>query len=190
MKKVTSFLTAAALIGGLAVPAAAQYQGQVPQPSPGQPGYGYYPPQQGYGQPGYGYSQQGSLGQIIGQLLGNRYNVTDRTAVQQCAGAAMAQASAQYRPRNTYNQQYGYNQRYNPAAMMRVTAITNVERRRNGLRVSGLLDSRGGVPPYGQAYGYQNQGYATTGDLSFRCNVDYRGAVTNVRIRRANTYRG
>jgi len=38
--------------------------------------------------------------------------------------------------------------------------------------------------------GYQNNGYAATGDLSFRCNVDYRGAVSDVRIRRANTYRG
>ena len=87
-----------------------------------------------------------------------------------------------------YNNNRGYNQGYNP--MMRVTAITNVERRRNGLRVSGLIDSRSGYPPHGQAYGYQNQGYAATGDLSFRCNVDYRGAVTNVRIRRANPYRG
>jgi hypothetical protein len=74
--------------------------------------------------------------------------------------------------------------------MMRVTAITDVQRRQNGLRISGLLDSRSGYPPHGQAYGYQNQGYAATGDLSFRCNVDYRGAVTNVRIRRADTYRG
>ena len=197
-------MTVAAVIG-LAAPAAAQYQGQVPQPAPGQPGYGYYPPQQGYpqqpgyGQPGYGYNQQqGGLAQMIGNLLGNRYNVTDRTAIQQCASAAMAQASAQYRPRNGYGQQpygnayghngQGYNQGY--AAPMRVTAITQVERRNNGLRVSGLLDSRAGYPPYGQAYGYQNQGYATTGDLSFRCNVDYRGAVTNIRIRRANTYRG
>jgi hypothetical protein len=200
MTMFKSVITAAALI---AAPAAAQYQGQVPQPAPGQPGYGYYPPQQGYpqqpgyGQPGYGYNQQNGLGQIINQLLGNRYNVTDRTAIQQCASAAMAQASAQYRPQqppygNAYGYNQGYNQRYNQgyAANMRVTAITNVERRNNGLRVSGLLDSRAGYPPYGQAYGYQNQGYAATGDLSFRCNVDYRGAVTNVRIRRANTYRG
>src|SRR5215213_775752 len=105
MTMFKSILTAAAVIG-LAAPAAAQYQSQVPQPAPGQPGYGYYPqqqgyPQQGYGQPGYGYNQQqGGLGQIIGQLLGNRYNVNDRTAVQQCASAAMTQASAQYRPRN------------------------------------------------------------------------------------------
>ena len=200
MTMFNSVLTAAALIG-LAAPAAAQYQGQVPQPAPGQPEYGYYPPQQGYpnqgyGQPGYGYNQQGGLSQILGQLLGNRYNVTDRTAIEQCTSAAMAQASAQYRPQPYgnaygYNNNRGYNQGYNQyAPPMRVTAITNVERRQNGLRVSGLLDSRNGYPPNGQAYGYQNQGYAATGDLSFRCNVDYRGAVTNLRVRRANTYRG
>jgi hypothetical protein len=202
-----SVIAAAAVIG-LAAPAAAQYQGQVPQPAPGQPGYGYYQqqqqqqqqqgyPNQGYGQPGYGYNQQGGLDQILGQLLGNRYNVNDRTAIQQCTSAAMAQASSQYHPQpygNAYgynNNRQGYNQGYNNyAAQMRVTAITQVERQRNGLRVSGLLDSRNGYPPNGQAYGYQNQGYAATGDFSFRCNVDYRGAVTNVRVRRANTYRG
>lgn len=213
MTRFTRFLTAAAVIGGVAAPAMAQtpypygypqQQPAYPQPAPGQPGYGYYPQQPnygqpGYGQPGYGYQDQNSLGAIIGQLLGNRYNVNDRTAVQQCASAAMAQANAQYRPQNGYGQPYGnaygynnnrgYNQGY--GMNMRVTAITNVERRQSGLRVSGLIDSRGGsYPPYGQAYGYQNQGYAATGDLSFRCNVDYRGAVTNVRIRRANTYRG
>ena len=210
MTKLAKLLTAAAVIGGLATPATAaqtpypypypqQQPPTYPQPAPSQPGYGNYPPQQGYGQPGYGYNQQNSLGQIIGQLLGNRYNVDDRTAVEQCATAAMAQASAQYRPRNAYGQNpYGYqNQGYNQggynqgyAPNMRVTAITNVERRQNGLRVSGLLDSRGGYPPYGQAYGYQNQGYAATGDLSFRCNVDYRGIVTNVRVRRTDAYRG
>ena len=215
MTRFTRLLTAAAVIGGVAAPAIAQtpypygypqQQPAYPQPAPGQPGYGYYPQQpnygqQGYGQPGYGYQDQNSLGAIIGQLLGNRYTVTDRTAVQQCASAAMAQANAQYRPQNGYGQPYGnaygynntrgygYNQGY--GMNMRVTAITNVERRQSGLRVSGLIDSRGGsYPPHGQAYGYQNQGYAATGDLSFRCNVDYRGAVTNVRVRRANTYRG
>ena len=211
MTMFTSLLTAAAVIGGVAAPAAAQtpypygyaQQPAYPQPAPGQPGYGYYPPQQaygqpgygqsGYGQPGYGYQNQNSLGAIIGQLLGNRYNVTDRTAVQQCASAAMAQANAQYRPRNGYGQPYGNAYRYNtqgdnPAMNMRVTAITNVERQRNGLRVSGLMDSRSGYEPYGQAYGYRNQ---RTGDLSFRCNVDYRGVVTHVRVRgNATAYRG
>ena len=207
MTTFTKLLTAAAVVGGVATPAMAQtpypysQQQPYPQPAPGQPGYGYYPPQQqGYGQPGYGYGyqDQNGLGAIIGQLLGNRYNVTDRTAVQQCASAAMNQASAQYRPQNGYgqppygnaygyNNNRGYNQGYVPT--MRVTAITNVERRNNGLRVSGLLDSRSSYQPNGRAYGYQNNGYAATGDLSFRCNVDYRGAVTNLKVRRSNADR-
>ncbi len=128
---------------------------------------------------------------MIGQLLGNRYQANDRYAVERCATAAMAQASAQYRP-NQYgqgygnpNQGYGYgNQGYYPANM-RVTAVTEVRRRNNSVRVSGLLDSRGGYgQPYGNAYGYQGQGYAGQGDLTFRCNVDYRGAVSNVRVTR------
>jgi len=194
MTRLTMFLAATAAIGGLSAPAAAQYYPQ-PQPYPQQTYPQAYPGQPyGYGQGAYG--NQGAVGQIIDQLLGNRYNVTDRTAVQRCATAAMSQAVSQYRPGayGTYGQQgYGqqrYGQGYSPAAMMRVTAITDVQRRTNGLRVSGLLDSGAPLPPYGQAYGYQNRGHAATGDLSFRCNVDYRGAVTNIRINRNNRYRG
>jgi len=192
----THTLAAAAAIGALAVPAAAQtaypygyqqqYQ-QVPQPYPGQPGYGYA--QQGYsgyGQPSYGYNQgyaQDPVSQIINSLLGNRYNVTDRQAVSQCASAAMNQAAAQYG--NGYNQGYGnngYNRGYNGA--MRVTSITNVQRRNNGLRVSGTMSS-------GERFSgpYANRAYAG-GDVSFRCNVDYRGQVTNVRIGRNTARRG
>ncbi|HET9273829.1 MAG TPA: hypothetical protein VFO09_06145 [Methyloceanibacter sp.] len=169
-----------------------------PQPAPGQPGYN---PQAGYGQPVYGYNPQGyaypqqgyaypqqgqgGISDMINQLLGNRYQANDRYAVQRCATAAMAQANAQYRP-NQYRQDYRYqNQGYYPATSMRVTAITEVRRRNNGVRVSGMLDSRGGYgQPYGNAYGYQGQRYAGQGDLTFRCNVDYRGAVSNVRINR------
>ena len=188
----------AAAMGGLALaaPAAAQtpYPYAYPQPTYPQQAYPYaqqYPGQQGYA--------QNPVGAIINQLLGNRYNVTDRTAVSQCASAAMAQAHAQYAQRgyNGYNQGYaqGYGQGYgyNPASMIRVTAITNVERRPNGLRVTGMMSNGAG---YGnQGYGYRNEGYGTQGyadprygargNLSFRCNVDYRGTVTNVRIRRA-----
>jgi len=177
--KMFHFLAAAAAVGGMAAPAIAQYpyQQQVPQPYPGQPGYGY---QQGYG-------NQSSVGAIINQLLGNRYNVTDRTAVSQCANAAMVRAQSQYRGYG-YQQGYGNNQGY-AAPVMRVTAITSVERRNNnGLRVSGLMSSGYGGQYAGQ-YGYQGQHYAQ-GDVSFRCNVDYRGQVTNVRIGRNNTYRG
>jgi hypothetical protein len=190
----THYFAAAAAIGALAVPAAAQTYGyqqpyqQVPQPYAGQPGYGYA--QQGY--PGYNQgSAQDPVSQIINSLLGSRYNVTDRQAVSQCASAAMTQAQAQYG--NRYNQGYGnndYNRGYNNA--MRVTSITDVQRRNNGLRVSGLMSS-GHTGHYGNQYGYQNRGYAqgySGGDVSFRCNVDYRGQVTNVRIGRNSAYRG
>jgi len=186
MKNFTKCLAACAAIAGLSAPVGAQntygYQQTYPQQS--------YP---GYGQQGYGYNQgygQNPIGQVIDQLLGNRYNVTDRQAVSQCASAAMAQAAAQYG--NGYNNAYGqqryggenrYRQRYGSA--MRVTAITDVQRRSNGLRVAGLMGSGGRGA--GQ-YGYQNGGYA--GDVSFRCNVDYRGQVTNIRIGRNNGYRG
>ena len=186
MTSYTRRLAAAAAISGLSAPLAAQ------NPYP----YGY--PQQGYPQvypqqayPGYnqGYGQN-PVGQIIDQLLGNRYNVTDRQAVSRCASAAMTQAAAQYG--NGYNRGYanngynnGYNGGYNNA--MRVSSITDVQRRNNGLRVKGLLNS-GYAGAYAGQYGNQNQAY-TQGDLSFRCNVDYRGAVTNIKIGRNAAYR-
>lgn len=182
--KTLYLLSAAAAVGAMAVPASAQ------QP------YAYPYAQQAYPQ-AYGYPQQGyssnPVEQIINQLLGNRYNANDRTAVSRCASAALAQAQAQYgagygqRGYNGYNQPYantGYSQ-------MRVTSVSDVQRRNNGLRVTGLISSGAYGQPYGNAYGYQGQGYADpryaqAADLSFRCNVDYRGAVSGVRITRAN----
>jgi hypothetical protein len=107
--------------------------------------------------------------------------------VAPCFCVASAQASAQYG--GGYSQGYGgYGQRYSQGfGTMRVTAITDVQRRSNGLRVTGLMSSGyGGYgnQAYGQAYGYNNRGYGA-GDLSFRCNVDYRGAVTGLRVRPA-----
>jgi hypothetical protein len=196
--KTLYLLTAAAAVGAMAVPASAQqpyaypYAQPVPQPYPGQPGYGYA--QQGYAQPGYAQPYAANpIEQIVNQLLGNRYNVNDRTAVSRCASAAMTQAQARYRTnynRNGYDQRYansGYNNAY---SQMRVTSITEVQRRsNNGLRVSGLISSGAYAQPYGNAYGYQGQGYADpryaqAADLSFRCNVAYNGQVTNVRISR------
>jgi hypothetical protein len=193
---IFNFLAGAGALGALAAPAAAQYN-----PYPGQQGYDYpaypgqpYPQQhpQQYPQqyPGYGYGQ-GYTGNpvtdIIDQLLGNRYSVTDRQAVRQCARAATSQAASQYGGYGGYG---GYNQGYRGQGYgaFRVTAITDVQRRSYGLRVSGLLGSGGSYGGYGGGYGgqygYQDRGYAR-GDLSFRCNVDYRGAVTSLRVRPA-----
>ena len=84
----------------------------------------------------------------------------------------------------------------------RVTSINGVERRSDGLRVSGMM-TLGGNQAYGnqaygnQGYGYGSQGYGNQGygnqgyggvQVSFRCNVDYRGQVTGIRIRPATAY--
>mgnify|MGYP003575168608 FL=1 len=175
---------AAGLAAVAAVPAMAQVPYQSPYAYPQQTYPPGYYPQQGYPQGQYAYPQQGQnvIGQVISQLLGNRYNTNDRYAVERCATAAMARANTQYRP-SRYRQGYG-NQGYYPA-QMRVTAITEVRRRNNGVRVSGMLDSMNGAyPPYGNAYGYQGQRYAGQADLTFRCDVNYRGAVSNLRINR------
>ncbi|MEO6226030.1 MAG: hypothetical protein ABIO80_09315, partial [Sphingomicrobium sp.] len=89
-----------------------------------------------------------------------------------------------------YGQQgYGYQQNI-AAPAMRVTAITDVQRRSGGVRVKGLISSGYGGGYNGQSAYYQNRAMGA-GDLSFRCNVDYRGVVSNVRIDRTNygTYR-
>ena len=203
--KITHILAASAAVASVAAPAAAQ----VP--------YGQPYPQQ-YQQP---YQQVNPVQQIIDQLLGNRYTVNDRTAVQRCATAALAHAAQRY-PQAAYGQQYGqpYGNAYgyhqnNPYASMRVTGVTEVARIRNGVRVRGLISSGAragyvqpgyGQPAYGQpAYGqpaYGQPGYGqpvygapryaqqqVVSDLQFRCNVDYRGAITNLRVTRYNPYR-
>jgi len=196
MTSFKTYLTATAVLGAVCAPAAAQtadpdaysYQQQYQQPN-AQPAYQPYGYNQGYGynqnygyNPGYAYNQGtgNPVTDIIDSLLGNRYNVTDRQAARQCANAAMAQADQRYG---------GY--RYNRGGM-RVSSITEVQRRGNGLRVSGTM-SQG--PAYASQNGYQNgNGYGDdrqygqqnrqyAGAVSFRCNVAYNGAVTGIRIR-------
>jgi len=193
MTRCTRLLAAAAAIGGLSAPLAAQNypypQQGYPQQAYPQQAYHYSNQQYGYGQQGYG----NPVTDIIDSLLGNRYNVTDRQAIRQCANAARAQAAAQYGGYgygNGYNN--GYGNRYGQgiaAPSLRITAITDVQRRYNGLRVKGLM-STGYQGRSGTQYGYNGyDGASAAGDLSFRCNVDYRGAVTNIRIERNGEYR-
>jgi len=202
---ILSGVAGIALIAGAAAPAAAQSSA-----------YGY---NQGYDQSG------GVVGAVINSVLGGgRYGAygqgQDRVAVDRCARTAEAQVSRDYRRRGYGNAPQGYptqgyanpygQQGYNQANLARVIGITAVERRRNGVKVSGVIDSgmnryRGA---YGQAYGnqgYPNQGYANQGypntaypnqgygnpyaqstvaDLRFSCRVDYRGYVSNVEINR------
>jgi hypothetical protein len=185
MTRFASLVAATALAASAAAPAAAQYQQPYPQPYP-QP---YTQPyQQPYPQPGYPYSDQnygsqGTIGAIIDSLIGNRYNVSDRQAIRQCAFAAVQRAQSAYP--GGYPQAYpGYNN------SIRVTAITDVQRRSNGVRVHGML---GNGQVYAQPYDprYPNAGGDRwrRGQVGFRCDVDSRGYVRNVRLEPSN-YRG
>ena len=174
--------------------------------------------------PNYGYNQSGGVvGAVINSVLGGgRYGTygqgADRNAVDQCARAAEARVSRDYRPNGYGYNQNGYAQNgYNQMAQARVVGITGVERRSNGLKVSGVINSglgyanaygnQGyGYPGYAnrnypnQGYpnqGYPNQGYnpnyansAQSADMSFSCRVDARGYVSNVRIDRMANRRG
>jgi hypothetical protein len=209
--KILTGTAGLAMAAGSAVPAAAQAP------------YGGY--NQGYNSGG------GGVGAIIGQILGGgRYGAygqgADRMAVDQCARAAearMVQTSRApaygqypqgYGSQGYPPQAYGYNMR-----QARVIGITGVERRSNGLKVSGVMDSgrsqyRGAYPNQGynygaQAYpnqGYPNQGYPNQGypnqygnaygqqaqvaDLRFSCRVDFRGYVSDIDIKRNVARRG
>jgi hypothetical protein len=150
--------------------------------------------------------------EIVDQQLGTRYGASDKEAVARCVTAALAQGAILYGV-NGYagTEGYaGYAGAYRPgaagvpgfpgiAATMRVSAITDVQRRWDGMRVKGLIDSgvnyRGGYG--GQAYqgaGAGGQPYATrnpsNNDLSFRCNLDTAGLVTSMHVERhTTTYR-
>jgi hypothetical protein len=176
--KILTGAAGLAMIAGAAAPAAAQYA----------PNYGY----------NQGYNNNGGIGGVINSILGGgRYGAygqgNDRVAVDQCARAAEARVSQNYRTSGYGNYQQGYNdprhnnQGYNGMRTARVIGITQVERKSNGLKVSGVMDS--GRAQYGGAYG--NQGYgnaygqnAQVADLRFSCRVDFRGYVSNVDIKR------
>jgi hypothetical protein len=134
-----------------AAPAAAQYYPGYSNP------YGYS--QYGYGQ--YGYNNAAMAQQRCTAAVQNRlYN---RSSIGGILGAILGA--------NTTG---------------RVVAVTQVNPRRNGnVTVRGLASSGryayNSYGPYGVgAYGSLGYGYNQAADLSFKCNVDYRGYVRDV----------
>ena len=201
MMSSTKLFAAAAMI---AAPAAAQYYPQPPYP---QQGYPQQYPQETYPQQypqnvpnqAYPYSNQpyatteGAIIAVVDSMIGTRYAVGDRQAIHSCAWAAVQRARSQGPV--PYAQPYGgypggYAQPYSgyAGAHVRLTGITSVEHRSNSVRVRGILDTGlYGARPYGYgggAYGYGGGAYNGGGDTAFRCDVDYRGAVFNVRLDR------
>ena len=77
-----------------------------------------------------------------------------------------------------YGSPYAYGGGYNNA---RVLGVTRVEPRSSSLRVRAYATSGRG---YGNGYGNAYGGYNAPADLSFRCDIDYRGYVRDVDIDR------
>jgi hypothetical protein len=115
------------------------------------------------------------IGNIIDGMIGNKYNVSDRQAIRTCGWAAVRRAERDYRryfngPPHAYPGYRGY---------VRIAAITDVQRRTLVVRVKGLLDTA--------RYGYRGGRHGA--DLSFRCDVNRNGTVSDLRIERNPWYR-
>lgn len=163
--------------------------------------------------PGYGYNNGGNvLGQVINQVLGGSqygygnqygYGASSQAAVQRCAAAVEQRINRDYRQAGYggyggYSGYGGYGG-YNGYAQgnARVLGVTSVERRSsNGLRVRGVATANAYATGYGNqygggygGYGGYNGGYAApqqAAELSFKCNIDYRGYITDIDLDRNN----
>ncbi|HYX47429.1 MAG TPA: hypothetical protein VE820_11490 [Sphingomicrobium sp.] len=118
---------------------------------------------------------QGVIDNIINGLIGNRYNVSERQAIRTCGWAAVRRAENDYRryfsgSPHAYPGYRGY---------VRVAAITDVQRRTFVVRVKGLLDTA--------RYGYR--GGRNGADISFSCDVNGKGNVSNLKLQRNPWYR-
>lgn len=166
------------------------------------PGYGYpyggSPYGNTYGNYQYGYPTN-VIGQVLQQMLnpygnfgyGGGGRVNPQVAINQCTAAVQQRLS--YGNRGGYGgygggyNPYGYNNAYSAG---RIVGINRVEQRSATiLRVRGYASSGmsayGGYGGYGGGYGgYGAYGAAGAPDLSFKCDVDYRGYVRDVDINR------
>jgi hypothetical protein len=144
MKSFAPIFVAALLAGGLAVPAVAQEEMDA--------------------------QSQKVIGGVIDALIGHRYGASDREAIRRCAIAAVNKAERQHRGDfRTQPVAYpGYR------GHIRVSEITDVERRVQVIRVRGLMDT----PRYGWHRGRRGS------ELSFRCDYTYRGKIAVLKVER------
>ena len=164
MRTFTKILAGTAGMAALAAvaPAAAQYYP-----------YSYSP--YSYSSNPYGYSSYGY----------RTYGVNSNVAAQQCSAAVQNRLAS----RTSIGQILGSLVGLPTSAYGRVTAITSTTPTRSGMRIRGLASSGryayNNYGPYGYgAYGALGYNYAAAADLSWRCDVDYRGYVRDVDINR------
>ena len=135
------------------------------------PAAAQYYPYGGYSQ--YGYGNYGG------------YGVNTNVATQQCTAAVQSRLYN----RTSLGSILGSMVGIPTASYGRVTAITSATPTRSGMRIRGVASSGrtayNNYGPYGYgAYGSLGYGYANASDLSWRCDVDYRGYVRDVDINR------
>lgn len=134
----------------------------------------YYP--YGYGYNGYGYNGYSAYG---------AYGVNSNVAAQQCTAAVQNRLYNRTSIASILGSLVGL-----PTNVSgRVVSITSSTPTRSGMRIRGLASSGryayNNYGPYGYgAYGALGYGYNASADLSFRCDVDYRGYVRDVDINR------
>ena len=124
--------------------------------------YGYaYPP---YGN-AYGYGYNNNVSQF---------------AVDRCAAAVQSRLNNRSGVSGILGAVLGAN------TNARIVSVTRVDNRGSTFRVRGLASSgRYAYGPYGVgAYGAVGYNYAQPADLSFRCDVDYRGRIRDIDINR------
>ena len=124
--------------------------------------YNNYSPYSAYG--AYGVNPNAAASQCTAAVQNRLYN---RTSLGSILGSLVGI------PTNSYG---------------RVLSVSRETPTRSGMRINGLASSGrsayNGYGPYGVG-AYGALGYANAGaDLSWRCDVDYRGYVRNVDIRR------
>ena len=168
MRMLTKLLAGAAGAAALAtaVPAAAQYP------------YGYNP----YGYNPYGYSNgYNSYGYNSYSPYGySGYGMNTQAAAQQCTAAVQNRLYTRTGLSSIITSLFGLS-----GTSARVLSVTRVTPTNSGfVRVRGLASSgRATYSPYGSGYyGALGGGYAA--DLSFKCDVDYRGYVRDIDITR------
>jgi hypothetical protein len=146
------------------------------------PASGQYNPYS-YAQP-YGYSQPYAYGSQYGYAA-PAYMSTS-VATQQCTAAVQSRLYN----RSGISGILGAVLGVNTASNARVVAVTQISPRSYGMvRVRGLASSGryayNNYSPYGMgAYGALGYNSAAQADLSFKCDVDYRGYVHHVDINR------
>ena len=114
----------------------------------------------------------------------NGYNKNTQVLAQRCSAAVQQRLSYRsYRRDNTdiLGALFGINTR----TQGRVLNVTQVNPNRSTVRVRGLATSgrQMAYNPYG-AGAYGAYGYNMRPDLSFKCDIDYRGVVRDIDINR------